>query len=59
MGPYGSENLNRSENFKTLLLQSAAKSFQTCPEFSSQSYMHVALYNVKISNLFPSPHHTM
>ncbi len=31
MGPYG------SENFKTLLLlQIAAKRFQTCPEFSSQ-----------------------
>ena len=30
MGPYG------SETFKTLLLQSTAKSFQTSPEFSSQ-----------------------
>ncbi len=31
MGPYG------SENFKTLLLlQIAAKRFETCPEFSSQ-----------------------
>ncbi len=30
MGPYG------SENFKTLLLQIAAETFQTFPEFSSQ-----------------------
>ncbi len=30
MGPYASENV------KTLLLQIAAISFQTCPEFSSQ-----------------------
>ena len=30
MGPYG------SETFKTLLLQIAAKSFQTFPEFASQ-----------------------
>ena len=31
MGPYG------SENFKTILLpQIAAKSFETCPEFSSK-----------------------
>ena len=30
MGPNG------SANFKTLLLQIAAKSFETCPEFSSQ-----------------------
>ena len=30
MGPYG------SENFKTLLLQITAESFQTFPEFSSQ-----------------------
>ncbi len=36
MGPNG------SENFKTLLLlQIAPQSFQTCPEFSSQCFLHI------------------
>ncbi len=42
MGPYG------SDNFKTLLLQIATKSFETRPEFSSQwsSQNYVGIFEI-------------